>query len=199
MAGTNQRARLIKLIHVGRRDLQLDEDVYRGILSAKSGGKQSASECSVRELEAVLAHLKVAGFKIRTSKPKGEPSRALAQDPESRKIRALWLFLHELGVVRNPSEDALAAYVRRVAGVDALQWISADQAGQLIETMKRWAMRYLPRALKDMVQEVNTTSLDDEQRRQIDRTLRTAFERMTFDPMRLAWEAMRDILKRGES
>jgi len=65
-------------------------------------------------LQRVLEHMKACGFKVR---PNRKQSRPLAEDPESKKIRAMWRFLHEISIVRDPSERALAAYVAR----DALQ------------------------------------------------------------------------------
>ena len=126
-----------------------------------------------------------------------KPSRPLAQDGESKKIRALWLFLHELGAVKNPSEEALATYVKRIAGVDALQWISGEQAERLIETMKKWAMRFLPQAVKALVPQVGALQLSDLERGQLNAVLNKAFARQTFDPMHSAWESLNDVLKRG--
>ena len=56
-------------------------------------------------------------------------------------MRALWLFLHVLGEVRDPSEKALAAYVKRIAKVDDLRWATGDAVTALIETMTKWALR----------------------------------------------------------
>ena len=133
----NNRQRLIRLIHVAKRDLQMDDDSYRAVL-VKVAKKTSAADLTVPELERTLEHLKRCGFKVRSKgKPaKAAPSRPMAQDPEAKKIRALWLFLHELGAVQNPSEEALAAYVKRITKVDALQWINGYQAETLIESMK---------------------------------------------------------------
>ena len=71
-------------------------------------------------------------------------------------MRALWLFLHQLGAVKNPSEAALAAYVKRIAKVDALQWADGHQTEALIETLKKWAMRYLPSQVQEMAQSLST-------------------------------------------
>ena len=153
---TPNRQRLIRLIHVAKRDLSMDDDTYRAILQ-RIGKKASSADLTIPELEKVLEHLKRSGFKVRSkAKPaQAKPSRPLAQDGESKKIRALWLFLHELGAVKNPSEEALATYVKRIAGVDALQWVSGEQAERLIETMKKWAMRRaLPAAVAALRQEV---------------------------------------------
>lgn len=201
----SNRQRLIRLIHVAKHDLSLDDDTYRSILQ-RFGRKESSSDLTVPELEQVLEHLKRSGFKVRSkSKPakpkavKAKPSRPLAQDAESKKIRALWLFLHELGAVKNPSEEALAAYVKRIAGVDALQWISGEQAERLIETMKKWAMRFLPDAVKALVPRVAEMPLSDEDRGQLNALLNKAFSRLTFDPMHSAWESLNDVLKKGAS
>ena len=201
----SNRQRLIRLIHVAKRDLSLDDDTYRSIL-LRFGRKESSSDLTVPELEQVLEHLKRSGFKVRSkgkpAKPKAvkaKPSRPLAQDAESKKIRALWLFLHELGAVKNPSEEALAAYVKRIAGVDALQWISGEQAERLIETMKKWAMRFLPDAIKALVPRVAELPLSDEDRGQLNALLNKAFSRLTFDPMHSAWESLNDVLKNGAS
>ncbi len=194
-----QRQRLIRLIHVARRDLAsvLDEDSYRAILQ-RIGNKNSAADLTVPELEKVLEHMKRIGFKVRSrakQNSKSAPSRALAQDAESKKIRALWLFLHQLGAVRNPSEEALAAYVKRITGVDALQWINGAQAEHLIESLKKWAMRFLPAAVEQLAEEARSVPLSEQVREQLHGVLYKAFQRRTFDPMHFAWESLTDALK----
>lgn len=184
------RQRLIRLIHVAKRDLALDDDTYRDILQAV-GKKASSADLSVPELETVLEHLKRSGFKIR-SKPKTSqaiPSRPLAQDAESQKIRALWLFLHQLGAVKNPSEAALGAYTKRVIGVDALQWLTQPQAARLIESLKKWAMRFLPGAVKSLAQQAGTVPMSAYERARIEDLLGKA-SRGTFDPMKAVWDAL---------
>jgi len=145
-AAGDRRATLIKLIHVAKRELQLDDDTYRTLLRTASGGLASTAEMNVSQLEAVLEQAKRSGFVVRsgTDKP-----RRLDRSPEARKVRALWLFLHHLGVVRDPSEAALAKYCKRIAKVDTLQWASQRQMSTLTETLKKWAMRpaVLPQTL----------------------------------------------------
>ncbi len=204
------RQGLIRLIHVAKRDLQLDDDTYRAILQ-RVAGKESSSDLNVSELEKVLEHMKRSGFKVRSKgkaprtakQAKAKPSRPLAQDAESRKVRALWLFLHQLDVVKNPSEEALAAYVKRIAGVDALQWINGEQAERLIETMKKWAMRFLPARVKALAEraakEINAGRivLTPEELAGLQGSIGTAQERQTYDPMYWAWESMTEVLNKG--
>lgn len=152
-ATVTERSRLIKLIHVARRDLEragkMDEPTYRTMLRT-AGGADSTTKMGVPALERVLAQAKKAGFEVRTK----AGDRRQDTRPEARKVRALWLFLHELGVVKNPSEAALAAYVLRIAKVDDMHWAHGEAMHRLIETMKKWAMRFLPDvvyALRDQV------------------------------------------------
>lgn len=207
---TNNRQRLIRLIHVAKRDLQMDDDSYRAVL-AKVVKKTSAADLTIPELERTLEHLKRCGFKVRSkSKPAGpgklakaKPSRPMAHDPEAKKIRALWLFLHELGAVQNPSEEALAAYVKRIAKVDALQWINGYQAETLIESMKKWAMRFLPEQVKELAQQVAAAInsgelvLPPETVEGLRYTVGIAQQRQTFDPMQAAWEDLTNAMKKG--
>ncbi len=135
------RARLIRLIHVARRDLAMADDSYRNIVAQCANGKTSAADCEVDELEAVLRHLKACGFKVKPAKAAKTATRALADDGQSRKLRALWLTLHQAGTVRDPSEAALAAFCKRHTGVEALQWLTAAQASRRIEHLKQWLAR----------------------------------------------------------
>ena len=194
------RQRLIRLIHVAKRDLQLDDDTYRAILQ-RVGGKDSSSDLTVPDLEKVLEHMKRSGFKVRSKAKQPAPaksSRPLAQDAESKKIRALWLFMNQIGVVKNPSEEALASYVKRITGVDALQWINGDQAETLIESLKKWAMRFLPATVERLAEEARSVSLSDLERAQLNGVLSRAFERRTFDPMYWAWESLTNAIKKAK-
>lgn len=133
------RLRLIKLIHVGRRDLGMDDETYRLMLSGMRGlgGATSTADLSLPNLERVLEHLKKRGFRVRPNKQ----SRPLADSEQAKKIRSLWLQLHDLGEVRDPSETALAAFVKNRTKVAALQWLNVDQASRVIEHLKQWVGR----------------------------------------------------------
>ena len=195
-AKTNpRRAQLIKLIHVARRELQLDEPTYRTVLLA-SGKSESLSSMEVPAMEAVLKHMKKSGFKVR---PQAK-SRPLSTQPSDSKVRALWLFLHELGVVRDPSEAALARYVRRIGGTDDLRWNRGvrrvdsgtnpgfkDRTELVIESLKAWAMRLLPGKVKDLAQQAQRLSLTLEEKESLNDSLVRAFAHNTFDPMHDAW------------
>lgn len=134
---TQTTLRLIKLIHVAKRDLKLDDDTYRHLL-CETTKKESTRDMSVPQLERVLATLKARGFVV---KSKQAGTRAQAKDPQSKKIRQLWLQLKMLNALNDSSEAALAAYVKCITGVAALQWLNSQQASLVIETLKKWLIR----------------------------------------------------------
>jgi len=195
-----RRSTLIKLIHVAKRDLGMDEPTYRTVLLS-AGKSESLSGMSISNMQAVLERLKKDGFKVR---PKAS-SRPLVTAPEASKVRALWLFLHELGEVRDPSEKALAAYVSRIAKVDDLRWsrgsrqVNAefkDRSELLIETLKKWAMRILPGKVMELLAKAKTLTLAPAEVEQINADLTRAFASNAFDPMHAAWETLNTTIKK---
>lgn len=135
-AKTDQQRALIQLIHVGKNDLALDDDTYRHLL-VETTKKTSTKLMTTPQLNSVLAAMKERGFVVKSK----AGTRPKAADPQSKKIRALWLELHKIGAVQDSSEAALAAYVKRITAVEALQWLSQDQSSKVIETLKQWFLR----------------------------------------------------------
>lgn len=132
------RKRELAQIHIARQQLGMDEETYRAMLWAVARVR-SAKDLDWTGRKRVLDHLKMSGFKVRPAK--AAKTRSLARDDRSRKIRALWLDLHRLGEVRDPSEAALATFVQRQTGVEALQWLDGAQASRVIEQLKQWLAR----------------------------------------------------------
>lgn len=197
------RNRLIKLIQVARRDLNLDEPNYRAILFAQ-GGNESLAAMPIDGMQKVLDYLKAKGFKVRSTKT----DRKQATGKDASKVRALWLFLHELGAVRDPSEAALTAYVKRIAKVDDVQWMRGERGVKtpsgpefkarqdlVIETLKKWGMRFLPSAvatLKTEVQErYDNGLLSPEQLDCAALAFSWVLDGRTFDTYWKVWENLR--------
>lgn len=139
-ASKDPKPRLIQLIHVAKSQLKIDDDTYRNILKQFTQ-KDSTKQLTVGQLNRVISHFQSLGFKIQP-KPRQQP--VVARDPQSRKIRALWLQLHTDGHVNDASETALAAYVKRITAIEALSWLNDQQANKVIETLKSWQKRVQP-------------------------------------------------------
>lgn len=134
------KGKLIKLIHVAKRSLGLSDEDYRAMLQAQTR-KTSCSDMSMSELEAVVDHLRSRGFNAPAKPASKAKTKRLADDPQSRKIRSLWLTLRDLGAIQDSSETALAAFVMRQTKVARLEWLNGYQAGLVIESLKKWVDR----------------------------------------------------------
>lgn len=129
------RRAMIAKVHLARKELGIAEEDYRAILQQLTG-RSSCSAMSDAQLDTVIEDMKRRGWK------QGAPTaRRVADSPMAKKARALWLGLHQLGVVRNGSEQALEAFARRQLGCDRMQWADQGQAYRLIEALKAMAQR----------------------------------------------------------
>lgn len=199
-AAAANRARLIKLIHVARRDIHMAEDTYRALVAQLADGKTSSADCTVPELERIIDHLKKAGFKVR--KPKAvQPAehRPLATDPESKKLRAVWLLLHQIGATHSNTEAALAAYVKRMTGVDDLHFARRpSDKFRAIEGLKAWAARELPAAIAARIARMQSAGLLPEglAHSHIHAVVAPTLNPRAFDALHYAWQWL-DARERG--
>ncbi|KAF3999033.1 gp16 family protein [Glaciimonas immobilis] len=130
------RQQFIQLIHIAKSQLGLDDPTYRAMLAGLEL-PDSTTKMGIPQLGKVLEHLKRSGFKVRSK----AGDRSQADDDQSKMLRGLWLELFNLGHIRDASEAALTAWVKRETGADALQWLNGQQAQSTIEKLKRWRKR----------------------------------------------------------
>ncbi len=152
-----KRTQLIRLIHVARRELKLSDDAYRTALSEAANGKESSSEMTINELEAVLTLFKATGFKVKlNNKRKLSPkSGARVRTAEASVVRAIWITMFKQGFLRDGSETALNSYVKRMTvklndgiGVDEVQWLDEHLAYKVLEALKNWHKRLMVDAIE---------------------------------------------------
>lgn len=131
----NRRALLAK-VHVAKKELGLDEDLYRMTLR-KVTGHESAAACTDAELARFLYHCRERGWA-----PK---KRAGAELSKRREIRMIWAIWGELcsipGAAHTPTRAGLRAFVARQSGVEEPEWLSSDKARLVIEALKAWRDR----------------------------------------------------------
>ena len=133
---SQHRRSMIAKANIAKSQLGMEEDDYRQIIFAESG-QTSLKACSDAQLSGVIDRMKQKGFR---PLPRGGKKGA-AQHPMARKARAMWISLHQLGVVHNPSEAALEAFAKRQLGCERLVWARQSDAGKLIEALKTMAKR----------------------------------------------------------
>ncbi|MBZ0164588.1 MAG: regulatory protein GemA [Notoacmeibacter sp.] len=126
----------LRAIHVGCRQLGLDEDMRRG-LYVRVTGKASAKDMSEAEQRKVVEELRRQGFKQAS---KG--SRKALEGKFAKKLQALWIGAWNLGLVRNRDDAALLAFVKRQTGLDHTRFLHhAQDARAAIEALKAWMAR----------------------------------------------------------
>ncbi|HEY9081322.1 regulatory protein GemA [Magnetovibrio sp.] len=142
---TGARKGMIAKIKIGQKQLGWSDEIYRDVLDVRYD-KSSATQLTIAELEDLLDHLKRQGFKPTKKAPARAGRRPLADGEMQGKMRALWIALYHLGVVREPAEQALVNFAKRVTGgrergVAALQWLDIEQSDKVIEALKAMANR----------------------------------------------------------
>lgn len=129
------RCRLIKLIHIGKKKLDLDDEVYRALLLGVTGAS-SCRDCSLPELEQILAAMKKLGFR-----PKHLPVKPLQRgrfctEAQRSYIKGLW----ELAS-REKTERSLRSMIKRIAGVDDLRFLTKPGASKVILALRDIAQK----------------------------------------------------------
>ncbi len=132
------RRALLAKVHVAKKQLDLDDELYRTVLERVTG-QRSAGELSDPQLVDVLDEFRRLGWQP-SSKDKPLPR---SSKPHVRKVWALWNALCRSGAVKNPSRGALRAFVQRFAQVTDPEWLTPEDAVKVIEGLKAWQVRHL--------------------------------------------------------
>lgn len=139
MAKSKNWIQLNRRIRAAEKAAGMTQEDHKSVV-LRLTGKQSLSDCSEREMQNVLNA--VQG----DNKPSFKPS----SKGFVRKIWALWGdldsngLLHTLGTENK--RQALVSFVNRIVGTDfqkpqQLDWLTSDQATQVIEALKQWQAR----------------------------------------------------------
>lgn len=143
------RKRELALIHMAKAHLGLSREDYEFVIQQVTRStKTSAADLTDGERHALLAHFKRKGF---TVKPKAGAQRPL-NDPQHRKLRAMWYALADVGAVARPADPlacdgAIEAWaVRQLCRPEhgpfsALRFATGEQLVVLTEEMKAWGAR----------------------------------------------------------
>jgi phage gp16-like protein len=128
-ASENRRKKLIQLIHVGKAKMGMDEPAYRAFLAGVCG-RDSAAKMTLRQLEQALKAMRKNGFKELPDRVKPE-EKGMATLEQLEYIKGMWAVC-----ARNKSDAALAAFVKRIARVDALRFLNVDLAQKVILALR---------------------------------------------------------------
>jgi len=147
-------------IHVGKKQLGLDEDTYRAML-ARVTGKSSLRDMSEGERAAVMREMRRCGFKPVSARggrreaddreDKKDNKGAFKQNlkrgkkPRSslyKKLQALWIAGYNLGVVRDRTDAGLDGFIARKCGGSEVQAVEALKGWLARETPVDWGAKH---------------------------------------------------------
>jgi phage gp16-like protein len=137
---------LQRMIHVGCKQLGLDDDTRRDLQLVVTG-KASMADMTEAEMLKVVEALKQRGFKAGFKGP-SKARRPAAKRADVRLIHALWGALGRAGKLKKPGREGLNAFLRIrfekkwgavPIDVDALtDW---SQISDVIKALKDWCRR----------------------------------------------------------
>jgi phage gp16-like protein len=135
---------LVKLVHVGCRDLGIDGETRRD-LQLLVTGKASITEMTEADLESMVRALKDRGFK---PSPGSAPRRKAAERGDVRFAHVLWGKLFRAGSVEKAGAAGLNAFIRArfeqawgavPIDIDAMR--DGQQIATVIEALKAMCAR----------------------------------------------------------
>ncbi|KZN57635.1 hypothetical protein N473_07095 [Pseudoalteromonas luteoviolacea CPMOR-1] len=161
------KSRYIQLIHIGKGQLNWDDELYRSNLIALTK-KNSCLDMSVVELNKVLEFMKSKGFKPVSVKGKHSPkTRDKVVHSPIDKLRQLWIAMKSRGYLRDGSDDALLVWSKDQAKrlnhnvpIDRLEWLKPTMLHHLIEQLKAWYKRKLIEDVKELTPDLRKLKLD---------------------------------------
>jgi phage gp16-like protein len=121
---------MLAKIHIGKKELALQEAEYRGLLQ-RVGGVASARDLSDKAASAVIAEMKRLGWKAKAS------TRPPSQRADLRKLYALWGALQDGELDR----EGLRRWVQSRFNVSAPEFLKPAAAREAIEQLKAWQKR----------------------------------------------------------
>ena len=125
---------LLARIHIAKKELGLDDDIYRDVLERVTG-KRSSNGLSATAQKQVIAEFQRMGWKGFTK------GRKRSDKPYVRKVFALWGELKRAGIWREDSQQSLRNFVKKLTGCDDPEWLDYSQASQVIEALKKMKER----------------------------------------------------------
>ncbi len=119
------RRALLAKIHIAKKDLALDDDVYRTILG-ELYGVDSASKLAIKQLGRLVNHMQALGWKM---KQKNRPA------PEkARLIKKIWAQCYSLSRPVPAYADGIAL---QMFGVEKLIWCDHEQLRAITTALAR--------------------------------------------------------------
>lgn len=124
----NTKKILMAKIHIGKKDLGLDDDTYRDVLWRVTG-KRSCKDMTIAQLQDVVKDMENSGFKPKAAPKHGrKPSVIGKREPLMGKIHAM---LTDMGLHWNYAHGMADSMFK----IKRLQWLNDNQLYKLTQAL----------------------------------------------------------------
>lgn len=127
----------IALLHVAKRELQLDDESYRAILS-RYGKVESAADLDFRGFNAVMHYFTACGFRSTWTKRTYGYRPTMATPPQVDLIRSLW---RKFTGSDDPDDVELNKWLGAFHSVGALRFVDNKKAAKVISALRAMVAR----------------------------------------------------------
>lgn len=130
----------IRMIHVAKTKLNLDDERYRALLTGACGVESSKEIKTWKQYDAVMASFAKLGFDYKSKSYKANTAPQEGRNPkwisekQEKYIRGLWQL-----VADNKSDKALEAFIERITGSIRIEWLRKYQATDVIVALRKMA------------------------------------------------------------
>lgn len=132
---------LMAKVHIGKKELGLDDDTYRDVLERVTG-KRSCKKMLIGELEAVIKDMESRGFTPKAAPKHGKkPSVVGKREPLMGKIHAM---LTDMGLHWNYAHGMADSMFK----IKRLQWLNDSQLYKLTQALSVHQQREAKKAAK---------------------------------------------------
>jgi hypothetical protein len=131
----------IQILHVAKRECQLDDEVYRAVLFGACGVESASGIKTWKQYDDAITAFKKLGFHVqsKTSKASGlkETDTETKRNPgwitarQEYYIRGLWDLAS-----RKKNEQSVRAIIKRIAKVDDIRFMRKEDATKVIIALR---------------------------------------------------------------
>lgn len=124
----NSKKILMAKVHIGKKDLGLDDGTYRDVLWRVTG-KRSCKDMTIAQLQDVVKDMEASGFKPKAAPKHGKnPSVVSKREPLMGKIHAM---LTDMGLHWNYAHGMADSMFK----IKRLQWLNDSQLYKLTQAL----------------------------------------------------------------
>ena len=171
MTNPAQRGAALAKLHIAKKEMNMSDEAYRSLLvrHGAPAADPSARNLQIQQIDAALQEMIGKGWQPKRRAAPG-PAKGKKLSPATRHkpadqktkadaLRAVWVGMAKAGYLRDRSDDALLAWVRKQSAcagkpIDAIEWLDQDDelVTTLLHRLKSWQRRLIKMASKGMNQ-----------------------------------------------